>query len=139
MYCHMTVAYQQGSSWKLTFFLSGSYMVSLSFCLLFPSIQFSFPCLALFCPAIGPKQLLYSLTNKSNTYTEGLPTPDTIILISILHGKEWRDLNVTQQYIVNRWYSHDEYVFIYIMYVIIYIYKEISLWILLVLLYLKVN
>ena len=29
--------------------------------LLSPSIQFSFPCLAKFCPAIGPKQFLYSL------------------------------------------------------------------------------
>ena len=36
-------------------------MASLSLCLLPPSIQFSFPHLAKFCPAIDPKQFLYSL------------------------------------------------------------------------------
>ena len=29
--------------------------------LLYPSIQFSFPCLAKFFPALGPKQFLYLL------------------------------------------------------------------------------
>lgn len=44
----------------------------------------------------------------------------------MLHRKEQRDLNVTQKYIANKWYSHDEYIFVYIMYAIIYIYKQIS-------------
>ena len=42
---------------------------------LLPSIQFYLPCLPKFCPINRPKQLLYSLTKKSNTETEGAPTP----------------------------------------------------------------
>ena len=66
------MAYWQGSIWQLVSFPSGSYGIS-QLRLFSPSIQFSFHCLVLFCPAIDSKQFLYSLTNKSNTWQKDFP------------------------------------------------------------------
>ena len=68
----MTVAYQRFSPASIS---DGGSMASLWLCFLTPSIQFCLLCLPKFCPFKRLSQFLYSLTNESNTQTEGTPTP----------------------------------------------------------------
>ena len=63
-------------------FLSGSYIASFWLHLLSPFICMEFP----LCSTLRSHWLkqLYSLTNKSNTYAEGLPTPGDFITLSFV-------------------------------------------------------